>query len=73
MLDRPAIITSFRPHMHMRGKAQSLEAVYPDGRREMLARVDKYVHTWQIAYEFENDVAPLLPKGTMLMIYLHLG
>jgi len=54
--------------MHMRGKAQSLVAVYPDGRREMLARVDKYNHAWQIAYEFEDDVAPLLPKGTMLML-----
>ena len=68
VLDRPALITSFRPHMHMRGKAQSLVAVYPDGRREMLARVDKYNHSWQIAYQFEDDVAPLLPKGTMLML-----
>jgi hypothetical protein len=68
VLKRAALVTSFRPHMHMRGRAQSLEAVYPDGRREMLARVDKYVHTWQIAYEFEDDAAPLLPKGTMLMI-----
>ena len=68
VLDRPALITSFRPHMHMRGKAQSLVAVYPDSRREMLARVDKYNHSWQIAYQFEDDVAPLLPKGTMLML-----
>tara|TARA_B100000678_G_scaffold173358_1_gene144642 strand:- start:575 stop:1930 length:1356 start_codon:yes stop_codon:yes gene_type:complete len=68
VLNQPALISSFRPHMHMRGKAQSLEAVYPDGRREMLARVDKYNHVWQIAYEFEDDVAPLLPKGTMLLI-----
>lgn len=68
VLNQPALITSFRPHMHMRGRAQSLEAVYPDGRREMLARVDKYNHSWQIAYKFSDDAAPLLPKGTMLMI-----
>ena len=68
VLDRAALITSFRPHMHMRGRAQSLEAVYPDGRREMLSRVDKYNHNWQISYEFEDDAAPLLPKGTMLLI-----
>ena len=68
VLQQPALITSFRPHMHMRGRAQSLEAVYPDGRREMLARVDKYNHSWQISYKFADDVAPLLPKGTMLMI-----
>jgi hypothetical protein len=68
VLERPALISSFRPHMHMRGRAQSLEAVYPDGRREMLARVDKYDHSWQINYEFAEDSAPLLPAGTMLMI-----
>ena len=34
----------------------------------MLARVDKYDHSWQINYEFADDVAPLLPAGTMLMI-----
>ena len=59
VLKRAALITSFRPHMHMRGRAQSLEAVYPDGRREMLSRVDKYNHSWQISYKFEDDVAPL--------------
>ena len=68
VLSQAALITSFRPHMHMRGRAQSLEAVYPDGRREMLSRVDKYNHSWQIAYKFDDDVAPLLPKGTMLLI-----
>ncbi len=68
VLNRPALITSFRPHMHMRGRAQSLEAIFPDGHRELLARVDKYNHIWQISYKFDDDVAPLLPKGTMLMI-----
>jgi mono/diheme cytochrome c family protein len=68
VLDRAALITSFRPHMHMRGRAQSLEAIYPDGRRQMLSRVDKYNHNWQISYEFAEDAAPLLPKGTMLLI-----
>jgi hypothetical protein len=68
VLPRAALITSFRPHMHMRGRAQSLQAIYPDGSRKMLARVDKYDHSWQINYEFGEDVAPLLPQGTMLMI-----
>jgi mono/diheme cytochrome c family protein len=68
VLQRPALVTSFRPHMHMRGREQSVEAIYPDGRREMLGRVDKYNHFWQIAYQYEDDVAPLLPKGTVLLI-----
>ena len=68
VLNRAALITSFRPHMHMRGREQSLEAIYPDGRREMLGKVDNYNHFWQISYQYEDDVAPLLPKGTVLLI-----
>lgn len=68
VLDRPALISSFRPHMHMRGREQALEAIFPNGERVMLGRVDRYNHNWQISYEFEDDAAPLLPKGTMLMI-----
>ncbi len=68
VLKGPALVTSFRPHMHMRGREQSLEAIYPDGRREMLAKVDNYNHFWQISYEYEDNVAPLLPKGTVLLI-----
>ena len=63
VLNRPALISSFRPHMHMRGREQSVQAIYPDGRREVLGRVDKYNHFWQIAYHYEDDVAPLLPRG----------
>ncbi len=54
--------------MHMRGREQSVEAIYPDGRREMLGKVDKYNHFWQISYEYEDHAAPLLPKGTVLLI-----
>ena len=68
VLDRPVLMHSFRPHMHMRGKEQSVEAIYPDGRREMLGKVDRYNHFWQISYLFADHVKPLLPKGTMLLI-----
>ena len=68
VLNRPVLIQSFRPHMHMRGREQSVEAIYPDGRREMLGKVDNYNHFWQISYEYEDEVAPLLPKGTVLLI-----
>ena len=68
VLDQPALISSFRPHMHMRGKEMSLEAIYPDGRREMLGKVADYKHIWQIAYQFSADAKPLLPKGTMLLL-----
>jgi hypothetical protein len=44
-----------------------MEAIYPDGHREMLGKVDDYKHIWQLAYEFEEDSKPLLPKGTVLI------
>ncbi len=67
VLEEPALIGSFRPHMHTRGKEMSMEAIYPDGRREMLGKVDDYKHIWQLGYEYEEDAKPLLPKGTVLL------
>ena len=37
VLSAPARIENFQPHMHMRGKAMSMEAIYPNGEREMLS------------------------------------
>ena len=36
-LPRPALISAFQPHMHMRGKAQCMEAIYPDIRADSAA------------------------------------
>jgi len=63
----PARIENFQPHMHMRGKAMSMEAIYPDGNREVLAFVDNFQWNWQINYVFDGDAAPLVPAGTMLV------
>ena len=71
ILQSPATIHSYRPHLHMRGKVMTMEAIYPDGRKEVLSQVNKYNHNWQIAYMYEDDVKPLLPAGTILQ--LHLG
>ncbi|MEZ5492482.1 MAG: cytochrome c [Gammaproteobacteria bacterium] len=66
ILESPATIHSFRPHLHMRGKVMTMEAIYPDGRKEVLSQVNKYNHNWQISYQYDDDVKPLLPKGTVL-------
>jgi hypothetical protein len=68
VLPVPARLLNFQPHMHMRGKAQSLEAIYPDGRRELLAHADNFQWNWQVNYIFEDEFAPLLPAGTTLMV-----
>jgi len=67
VMQAPVRVENFQPHMHMRGKAMSMEAVYPDGKREMLAAVNNFQWKWHVNYVFGDDVAPLLPKGTMLV------
>ena len=68
VMEQPALIQSFRPHMHMRGTEMSVTALYPDGRRELFSSVNRYDHTWQIAYIYDDEAQPLLPKGTVLML-----
>ena len=66
VVDKPTRIHSIRGHMHLRGKYQVLEAVYPDGRLEVLFKLD-WQHRWHTAFLPEDDVMPLLPKGTVVI------
>lgn len=67
VLPKPARIHSLRGHMHFRGKYQIVEAVYPDGRWEVLNKMD-WDHAWHTAFIYEDYAAPLLPKGTTLIL-----
>jgi hypothetical protein len=64
-LPKPARLLSFQPHMHDRGKAECLEAIYPSGKTEMLSCA-KFEFNWMVNYVYDNDAAPLLPAGTVL-------
>ena len=66
-MDRPARLIGFMPHMHNRGKKQCLEAIYPDMHVEQLNCVN-YDFNWQIVYNYADDVAPLLPAGTIMHV-----
>jgi hypothetical protein len=44
-----------------------LEAIYPSGIIETL-NCTGYNHAWVKTYTYQDDVAPLLPKGTTLHI-----
>lgn len=68
VLPQAARIESFQPHMHLRGKAQSLEAILPTGQKVMLSHVDNFNFNWHNAYVYADDAAPLLPKGTVLKV-----
>ena len=65
-LKENARIENFQAHMHLRGKGMSMEAMYPDGRREMLSQVTDFNFNWHNMYIYADDAAPLLPKGTIL-------
>jgi hypothetical protein len=67
VLQEPTWIQSVRGHQHLRGVGQALEAIYPDGRVEVLTKY-QFDHNWHIAYIYEDDVAPLLPAGTVLVV-----
>jgi len=67
VIQAPARMENFQPHMHMRGKAMSVEAVYPDGRKEVLSAVNRFQWNWHVNYIYADDAAPLLPKGTVLI------
>jgi hypothetical protein len=71
-LTRNARIDSFQPHMHMRGKAMTLEAINFDNTVTILSSVDHFDFNWHINYLYADNVAPLLPAGTVLhMIGVH--
>jgi hypothetical protein len=65
MLKKAARLLSFQPHMHNRGKAECLEAIYPTGKTEMLSCA-RFRFNWHINYVYSDDAAPLLPAGTVL-------
>jgi len=67
VMQAPARLENFQPHMHMRGKSMSLEAIYPDGRKQVLSAVNNFQWKWHVNYIFAEHVAPLLPKGTTLV------
>ena len=65
--DRNARLVGFMPHMHNRGKRQCIEAIYPNMRIEQFNCVN-YDFQWQIVYNYADDVAPLLPAGTIIHV-----
>ncbi len=68
VLKQAARLENYQPHMHLRGKAMSMEAILPDGTRRMLSYVDHFNFNWMTNYIYADDAAPVLPKGTVLHI-----
>jgi len=69
---KPARIIAFQPHMHIRGKYQCLELIYPSNpskvmRREVVSCAH-WNYNWHLVYNYADDVAPLVPAGTIVHI-----
>ena len=59
-------VYALTPHMHVRGKSQLVEAIFPDGRRTTLLNVPRWDFAWQTNYETKQ--ALILPKGTRVIV-----
>lgn len=63
-LDTDVDVISLMPHMHMRGSRAKFEAIYPDGKNEVLLYVPNYDFAWQTVYYYEE--MKRLPEGTRI-------
>ena len=59
-------ILSFEPHLHAPGSRMCLEASW--GYTVETINCVGYDHNWVRGYDYDDDHAPLLPKGTVLHI-----
>jgi hypothetical protein len=65
----PVRIDSFQPHGHFRLVAKTLEIFYPEtGKLEMVSSISNWTNSWHTSHIYEDDVAPLVPKGAVLVI-----
>ena len=59
-------VLSFEPHLHAPGMRMCLEAIW--GYNIQTLNCVGYDHNWVRGYDYTDDSAPLLPKGTILHI-----
>ena len=45
-----------------------VEAILPDGRAEVISYTENFNFNWMTNYIYDDDAAPLLPKGTMIHV-----
>ena len=57
-------IIAFEPHLHAPGTRMCLEAIW--GMNVQQLTCVGYDHNWVKQYIYDDDAAPILPKGTIL-------
>jgi hypothetical protein len=66
-MSRAGLILSFEPHLHSSGRRMCVEALLPSGYQETL-NCAGYNHNWVKVYHYDDEAAPLLPKGTVIKV-----
>lgn len=61
---QPVRLVNFEPHLHAAGVRMCLEAIYQ--RSIETLNCAGYDHNWVKNYQYDDNSAPLLPKGTIL-------
>ena len=64
VLEEHTKLLVFEPHQHAPGTRMCLEAIW--GHNIQTLNCTGYDHNWVKQYVYEDDYAPLLPKGTIL-------
>jgi peroxiredoxin/mono/diheme cytochrome c family protein len=62
---RDSLLIGVNPHMHLRGKTFRYEALYPDGKREILMDCPQFDFNWQLGYQYLEPKP--MPKGTRIL------
>ncbi len=68
VLKENTLIENFQPHFHLRGKAMQVEAILPDGGRQIISYISHFNFNWMTNYIYADDVAPVFPKGTIIHV-----
>ena len=66
VLQQHTKIVAFEPHLHAPGTRMCIEAIW--GTNHFTLNCAGYDHNWVKQYVYEDDAAPLLPKGTIVHV-----
>ncbi len=67
--DKPAVIISYSPHMHVRGKDFTMDLLTPEKTRTTLLRVPHYDFNWQESYNLGKFLH--IPAGYFVECIAH--
>jgi hypothetical protein len=68
-LNAAARIIAWQPHMHIRGKYQCLELIYPgEPVKTETVTCAGWNYNWHTIYNYQDEVAPIVPAGTLLHV-----